>query len=438
MRFASLAVLAALAVPLVAADPASARTAKFSAPVTAEAGWRPLAIVTADFDRNGFPDLAIASAYEVSVDLGRGDGGFGERRAYFVDGDPRDIATGDVDGDGDADLVVPSIRPGGARGAISVLINDGRGSFRSGQISTLTTGTVATADFDGDGALDIMVLVGRKGAAVLLGSGDGRFARPLVSAVGDAENLAVGDVNLDGRPDAVLPRFVDDRVAVLLGNGDGTFGPGRRYKVGRWPTAATIADVNGDGKPDLATANWEGSNVSILLGRGDGSFAPGTQYAMTRSPENVVVADFDADGHVDLAVSNDDGPPAVASGHGDGTFDPPRRIPWDSAMDGVAADFDLDGRMDLAFAVTDRVFADVFLNWTGLPAPPCVVLGVTSWNLRKATKYIHDAGCLLGAVTRRYARDVRKGRVIKQSHASGEVLPSGAPIDLVVSLGRRR
>jgi len=87
--------------------------------------------------------------------------------------------------------------------------------------------------------------------------------------------VAVGDFNLDGKLDLavtsnLLNGNVSPAVAVLLGDGAGSFGSQTRFTVGFDPYAAAVADFNLDGKPDLATANLNGSNVSVLLGNGGG------------------------------------------------------------------------------------------------------------------------------------------------------------------------
>ena len=81
-------------------------------------------------------------------------------------------------------------------------------------------------------------------------------------------------------------------VSVLMGNGDGTFGPQQTYAVGISPTSVAIADLNGDGKPDLVVTNEEANTVSVLMGNGDGTFQAQKTYAVGSEPSNVVAADL--------------------------------------------------------------------------------------------------------------------------------------------------
>jgi hypothetical protein len=152
----------------------------------------------------------------------------------------------------------------------------------------------------------------------------------------------------------------------------------------------------------------------------------------------VTIADFDSDSTLDLAISASDYVPFVRRGRGDGTFGKAQYLEWVLADYGETADFNQDGRPDLAFVLSEQTYAKVFLNWTGLPAPPCVVLDVTGWRLRNARQYFGFAGCHLGHVSRRFSRRVRRNRVISQALPEGTVLPSHSGIEVVVSRGRRR
>lgn len=420
----------------------SATRARFSAPVEAFVGSVPFRVAAADLNGDGVPDLATADnrAREASVLLGKGDGSFRARASFRTVGRPADIAAADLSGDGRQDLVTVSDN---RRGSVTVLLNNGAGSFRRAGVysSGATAPAVATTDVNHDGLIDILTAnLGRQDLGVLLGIGGGRFG-PLRRFTGGYGVLDsdVGDLNGDGNVDVALATGnYGDSIVVMLGAGDGTFGPPRQYPAGDDPVGVAIADLNHDGRQDLAVARFTGADVSLFPGRGDGTFDAAMTTPMTGAADYVVVADFDADGHPDIATPSVFDAPAVASGRGDGTFEPVRLLGWVAYQGGAVADFNRDGRPDLALAAADAPEANVYLNWTGESAPPCVVLDVRRVRLRTARRDLRDGGCRLGRVHRRSSGRVRKNRVIAPRPRIGSVLPSGTRVDLIVSRRRRQ
>lgn len=117
-------------------------------------------------------------------------------------------------------------------------------------------------------------------------------------------SVAIGDLNLDGKPDLAVANSGIDNVSILLGDGTGSFGLATNFAVGTFPTSVSIGDLNGDGKPDLAVANYNSNNVSILLGTGTGSFGLATNFAVGSGSFSVAIDDLNLDGKPDLAVAN--------------------------------------------------------------------------------------------------------------------------------------
>ena len=150
--------------------------------------------------------------------------------------------------------------------------------------------SVALADVNGDGKLDLVVAnicasstdCSTGTVAVLLGNGDGTFQTAVTYGTGGlgATSVAVGDLNGDGKPDLAVVNAGSPQVGVLLGNGDGTFQKVRRYLSGGFGiSSVAIADVNGDGKLDLlivncGTCGLQEAVAGVLLGNGDGTFEP--------------------------------------------------------------------------------------------------------------------------------------------------------------------
>lgn len=281
------------------------------------------------------------------------------------------VATADLNGDGKPDLVVVNACGGDsscAGGTVAVLLNKSNGTFDT----AVTYGTngwlpqaLAVGDVNGDGKPDIIVAnncTSNPGTAscstdgnvgVLLGNGDGTFLPAVAYDSGGflAVSVAIADVNGDGKPDLLVVSrngssavgSGDGTVAVLLGNGDGTFRTAVNYDTrAHQSEAVAVADVNGDGKPDLVVANMcqvgtcdlagdLSGSVSILLGAGDGTFTETANYTSLAAGTNALaVGDVNGDGKVDIAVSSscegtDDvscgnGAVGVFLGNGDGTF----------------------------------------------------------------------------------------------------------------------
>ena len=288
----------------------------------------------------------------------------------------------DVNGDGKADVIVTL--PNSS--SVGVLLGNGDGTFQTPK--TYNAGlsnpsSVAVADVNGDGKPDLLVanLCGTTCAngsvAVLLGNGDGTFQAPAAYDSGGyfTTSIAAGDVNGDGKPDLVVTNWCPDSscsangtVGVLLGKGDGTFQPAVTYDVGaRYAQSVAIADVNGDGKADVVVANWCPSasvcildmEVAVLLGDGDGTFKPAVTYGSGGFGANAIsVADVNGDGKLDLLVNNvcsssacttADTTVGVLLGNGNGTFQ--SAVAYDSgvqASGGLAvADVNGDGKLDL-------------------------------------------------------------------------------------------
>lgn len=253
-------------------------------------GLFPTSVAIADVNGDAKPDLLVAAQCidsvchgSVGVLLGNGDGTFGNATPYLTGGlNAFAVAVADVNGDTKADVVVTtnnfpcSATECHAVGAVAILLNRGDGTFQPAK------------SYNSGG--------------IFLGGG-----------------VAVADVNADGKPDIVAENSQccgtpNGVVGVLLGKGDGTFKTVMTYKsgVGGWGTSAAVADVNNDGKADLVvTDQCAGSNclnegiVAVLLGNGDGTFQEAVAFSTGGFLANwVAVADVNSDGRPDLLVAN--------------------------------------------------------------------------------------------------------------------------------------
>ncbi len=328
------------------------------------AGSSPVSVAVGDFDGDEVQDLAVANSGllpdpgNVSVLLGNGDGSFRAAREFGAGSGPRCVAVGDFNGDGKPDLAVASATPHNF--VVSVLLGNGDGTFRAAVNygAGRDPRSVAVGDFNGDGVQDLAVanqaappfFLGG-GVLVLLGNGDGTFqaAREFGAGLGP-NSVAVGDFNGDGVPDLAVANQGSNNVSVLLGNGDGSFQGAPNFRAGDRPQSVAVGDFNGDGMLDLAVTDVISNNVSVLLGNGDGTFRTAVNYGAGSGPQSVAVNDFNGDGVQDLAVANSNGV-SVLLGNGDGSFQAARNFAAGIIPQFVAiGDFNGDGMQDLAVA----------------------------------------------------------------------------------------
>jgi hypothetical protein len=312
-------------------------------------------IATGDFNNDGTPDVVVANSFQntVSLLLATPDGSsFQPARtfqAFLGSGNATQIAVGDVNNDGNLDIVAVS----NFGGIVSLLLGNGDGTFRGPTNVPGFFGSssfVALVDFNGDNKLDLAVSSDSGTLYVALGNGDGTFQAPRSTTVGSpAGAMANGDFNGDGRMDLVIT--VSSSLVLLLGNGDGTFAPPRSLSVpsARIPVAA---DFNGDHKLDLAVL--QGSSVSILLGNGDGSFQGPRTASVGPNSFDIKAGDMNSDGSADVVVTfcttsfGSVGSVGVLLGNGDGTLQAPSSSGTSGCAAGVAlADFDRDGNLDV-------------------------------------------------------------------------------------------
>jgi hypothetical protein len=340
-----------------------------------------------------FECLAAALLLSAAAPPARAQLQFSGPTNYPVGKAPDGVAVGDFNGDGKTDLAV--VNTGGQ--TVGILLGNGDGTFQSAVNYPCgsTCQYVAVGDFRGDGKLDLAVSNGSaNNVSILLGNGDGTFQAPVQYDIGaSADYVEVADFNNDKKLDLLVSTSgagetsnpVAGSIAILLGNGDGTFQAAKTTSTGSFAGTTpfvAIGDFNGDGKPDVATGNdfinpnciphevgsncTEG-NVIVFLGNGDGTFQSPLTSVVNFGVAFLIAGDFNGDGKIDLAlagvvdIANLIGGTtpnrliAPALGNGDGTFSVADTLLTVGASEFIAnvgvADLNADGRLDLIVPV---------------------------------------------------------------------------------------
>ncbi|HNR29795.1 MAG TPA: VCBS repeat-containing protein [Candidatus Hydrogenedentes bacterium] len=334
----------------------------FQAQLRYPAGDQPFAVVTADLNGDGLPDVITPNEESdaVSVLLRRAAGSFAAQQEYAAGGGPVAAAVGLLDADAALDIVAAN----STSGDVSVFLGVGDGAFGAETRLPLAEGAgpldVAVGDTNGDGFLDIVIAnSGLANVSVLPGAGDGTFAAPVDLAVGAGPRaVVVEDLNGDGRVDILTANRDSNDVSLLLSHAAG-YDPAVSLAVGANPRSVALADLDGDGVLDIVASSPGSNDFSVLRGLGAGAFAPQTRVVIDYLPTRFVVADFNGDHRPDLAAvlygtgaaSMPLAKIAVLLGDGAGGFGAPRYFGSRGQTIGLAAaDINADNRADLVTA----------------------------------------------------------------------------------------
>lgn len=320
-------------------------------------------VVAQDINGDGHVDIAFASNQNygsVGVFLGQGNGNFNDATYFNTNAQPSLLVLGDWDQDGNQDIALTTAT------GIDLMYGHGDGSFTYTTTLSpdLSVGSIASADLNGDGILDLAVSVDSQAQlAVFSGKGGGEFENPRFYNVDYplSTGIVAGDLNGDGYPDIIATHAATTylssdqqfSISVFFGTNSGIFQDAVYYQAGRGNPSVQVGDLNQDGHLDVVTGSVDNMLVT-LFNKGDGALQSNTSYLANSAAWSIHVNDFNGDAIQDLVIPNGlkSNVTNLFIGKGDGTFKQPYNLAFGtSAISAVSGYFNNDSYMD--FAVTD-------------------------------------------------------------------------------------
>ncbi|MET0462286.1 MAG: VCBS repeat-containing protein [Chitinophagaceae bacterium] len=318
----------------------------------------------ADFDGDGHPDILLVKGrhWPIIDRILLGDGSGKIRKAYNLSSVADRSYTGgvaDFNGDGFPDIAVSNDYPDRKL----VYFNDGKGNFTVGAefgIPKWPTRNLSIADLNADGSPDLILANrGRPGQTsnyLCLNNGKGQFDSNCIAfAPYPATTILPADINQDGFIDLVVPHRDGGQSYVYLGGADKTYSDARRIKFGAADASirtAASADFNGDGLPDIVAID-EFKGVNLYLGQKDPGFAAGVSLEdSTRTPYALTIADLNNDRKMDIIIGHVEAPSTIFFNNG--TTRDFKSISFGDSKGTVygfaVGDFDRDGLPDIVAA----------------------------------------------------------------------------------------
>ncbi|MCI1187908.1 VCBS repeat-containing protein [Hymenobacter sp. DH14] len=341
----------------------------------------PYAIAAADVDDDGDVDLLSANSTGFNVTVFRNDGAAGFTAggivAVPVPYSPQSLTVGDLDGDGDLDLVAGAYTSPGAVSGVGVLcvrFNNGSGVFSgTGNVAApQPVHSLVLGDVDGDGDLDLLASLGGTAPAVQvrLNNGLGGFGAPTsLPMQSECLRLCLGDIDGDGDLDLLANTYNGGEVSIRFNNGSGVFSGTASIVTNTYNYALALADFDRDGDLDIALSSDNFRGVELYANNGQASFLLFARLATLGNQTSLTAADLNGDGAPDVLGTGSDKVESFLN-NGTGGFGPRMNSSYVyfGPRDLAAADLDNDGDLDVALASTAGNRLSVRLNnGTGAP-----------------------------------------------------------------------
>lgn len=402
-------------------------------------------VALADFNKDGKIDIATTSpdTNNVLILAGNGDGTFTAGPAFSTGGsNPYDLVAADFDGDGYPDLAVVNYN-GGSGSTVGVLINDKTGNFPvpvTYPLSSWAQHGIAAGNL-GNGEIDLVIpYAGGNAVAMLLGNGDGTFQSETDVSTGSLNPQAVtlADLNADGKMDiiATLNNGGGQDIAILWGagvvSGVPTFNPTLTFLPSSLqnstldapvPQFVQVVDVDSDGNPDLVYTNTEYGTLGVIFGAGSGSFYDPVEYPVGETPFGLTVADVNGDGAKDVVIASDDfaGVTVLLNANGSGTV-----ANYTIAVDSKTTTVTAGSEATFTFTITpsNHYNGTITFSCGTLPSLATCTFNPTSVTLDGSTPVTVTLTLSTAAASTPSNSGIRRGAVIPRK-ISAVLLPIG-------------
>ena len=394
----------------------------------------PISEAFGDLDKDGRPDLAVATSSNGILSILRntsspGSISFASRIDFNTGSSPNSVCIGDLDGDGKPDIAVANTNSN----SISVFRNTSTpGSISLAAVVTLSAAvspnSVSIGDIDGDGKPDLAVTNTSNSVSVFLNTctpGTISFAPKVDFTAGaSSRGIAIADIDGDGKQDIATASTTDNNVGVFRNTsttGVASFAARVNFGAGSSPRSLSAGDTDGDGKPDLSVANLSSNNMSVLRNTstpGSINFAAKVDFGTGPSPIATGLGDVDGDTKTDAAAGNS-GTNSISLFRNTSTLGNVNfagNVDYSTSSNArslAICDIDGDGRQDLVGGNFNAATVSVLRNITPVPVPASITLAVEGfYNSSSNRLNIRDT-------VRIYLRNVSSPYAVVDSAKSG-------------------